>query len=525
MSKQKSASPRLKGAGSTNRTYSVDSAWRDIKGNKVRIGNITYFAPVDPYKIKERKEFRNATKNPYVYRATKIQTTFTVSDGYTTYVVPRSEEELPGEQREQFEKGTKLKIPYWDNQEFTVEQIKDWVDKQVKDMDLQSNIFNGEQLAIEQGRCVLAILPIDKEEDKWIMPEQIRLIRPELTMRPLIDDDTGDFKGVQCTGAKSKQFGNLIPAERCIYITHGFNNELYSDFYGDSKVSRIADIANNLNVILVNDYGNAARRTWRRPSIYGVPIPPQEYGNEETILGKFATDINKNDGEDLAVTGASNKDEVGVQLLSQGGDHGDIGGLEVIRMGLVKSIVTEFGVPGFLLSEADFGPLGGNANLAEVDGYLNTEIKQEKTALEKIVETQLYDRILMILFAVESADELPIKMIHKFNKPKLWTLLTGESLDVLERMMMDGLIDEDGVRDFIGLDELDKETMTTGSDISPGTSRAQSWNRPVTNVNIWGGQTNVDVPTMPKGWGKNSVPTRWTPKLGNKGTLWGGKRR
>lgn len=520
-SKPKHAIPRLKTAKGGQRNYSVDSSWKQIKGQKLKFQGVTVFAPTDPYPAKERKEFRTAMDNPYAYRAARIQTTFTVGDGYTTQILPRSEEDLPSEQIEAFEKTTTLPVPYWDNQSYSAEQIKDWVDKLVKDMDLQTNIFNAEFLAIEQGRCVLAITPLDKDKEtkKWQMPEQIRLIRPEFTMRPLLTDETGELKGVQCTGVASEDNGNVIPAERCIYITHGFNNELYSDFYGDSKIARISDIANTLNIIFNNDYPNAAKRTWRKPNVWGVPIPPQDYGKEEEILGTFINDIHNEDGSDVAVTGASNKEETGVQLLGSGGDHGDISSLEMIRTGLIKAIITAFGIPGFMLSEGDFGTLGGNANLSEIDSYLNTEIKQQRADREKTIETQLYDRILMILFDKEDADELPVRITHKFNKPKIWTLLSTEMFTVFERMLQDGLIDEAGVRDVLGLEEVDKETMSTGSDVTPSSGWANNkWNRPTTNVNIgWGGDISMSNPwgTMPKGWGE---------KLGNNGTIstWNG---
>jgi hypothetical protein len=443
------------------RKINKSNTWKKHTGTAEKFQGIDVFAAVDPYPQKERLDFRSAMNNPYVYRASRIAATFTAGQGYTTDIVPRQEEDLPDEQADAWASQTKIYVPYYDK-EMTPEQINDKIDKMAIDMDLASNLFNGYFTALEQGRCVLALTPLaTNEEGQFMMPEQIRLIRPEFTERPVINDDTSELEGVRIIGVRSPSRDNILPKNRMIYLMHGFNNELFSDYYGESKVSRIADEANTLNIILNQDYERAAESTWYKPPIYSVPIPPQEYGNEDAVLSDFLAKANDSKGQSIAVTGPSSPDEVGVTVIP-GAPNADIGGLEIIRTGLIKAIITAYGLPGFMLAEGDIGKLGGNANIEEIDSYLNQEIRPERLILENIVQKQYFDVILAIMFGVEDATQIPVKIIFKFNKPRLVTLLTPDMFSVLMQMAQAGLIDESGIRDILGIEELDKETMTRG---------------------------------------------------------------
>lgn len=468
--------PRLAAMGLGGRQFDR-SSWRTTQGEKmeVHIGGqgLTVFAPVDPYKQQQRKEFRSAMSNPYVYRASRIQATMTVGQGYTTEIVPRAEEEVPDAQLDAWQHDHKIKVPGWGNEEFTPEQIKDRIDKMAVDMDLSTNIFNAYMTAIEQGRCVLALTPLETDEEgRFFLPEQIKLIRPEFTERPVLDDSTGELKGVRIIGVNSPTKDNILPQGRMIYIMHGFNNELFSDFYGDSKVSRVSDEANTLNIILNQDFERAAENTWYKPPIYSVPIPPQEFGNEDGVLNEFLSKANNSKGQSVAVTGPSAPDEPGVEVLNSP-PTADIGGLDLIRTGLIKAIITAYGLPGFMLSEGDIGKLGGNANIEEVDAYLNQEIRPERIILENMVEKQYFDTILAILFQIDNADDIPVKIKLQFNKPRLVTLLTPDMFEVLMGLVSTGLIDESGLRDILGIEELEKETVSKGSQggARPGASR------------------------------------------------------
>ena len=446
---------------------------------------IDVYAVVDPLKQAQRKELRSAMNNPYVYRASRIATTFTTGQGYTTQIVPREEEELPEEQREQWANSGTFHVPYLDR-DMTPEQIKDFVDRMAVDMDLSVNLFNGYFAALEQGRCVLALTPLaTDEEGNFQLPEAIRLIREEFTERPVVNEDTNELEGVRIIGVHSPEKNNILPKNRMIYLMHGFNNELFSDYYGDSKVARIADEANTLNIILNQDYERAAESTWYKPPVFSVPIPPQEFGNEDQVLNEFLNNANDSKGQSIAVTGPSSKEEVGVDVLNVPVSS-DIGGLEVIRTGLIKAIITAYGLPGFMLAEGDIGKLGGNANIEEIDAYINQEIRPERIVLENIVEKQFYDNILAILFKQPNARQIPLKIKFTFNKPKLMSLMTPDMLLVLTQMMQMNLVDESGVRDMFGLEELDKETLTKGQ-AGGGMPQANTWQNGVQPVqmNLW----------------------------------------
>lgn len=453
----------------SSRKFHVASSWRPLRGTDSTYEGIHVFVPVDPYTQTERREFRTATENPYIYKAIRTTATMVIGQGYTTTVVPRAEEEIPSEQRQAFSQQS-IFVPHF-NREMTIEQIKDYVDKLALKLDLQTNLFNAYTTEMEQGRSVIAMLPLNRNEETGLyqIPQQLKLIRPEHTLRPIVaQDDTGELIGCQVTGAKSKD--GIVSAKRMIYLTNGFNNQLFSDYYGDSKVARVSDLANALSVILTQDYPNAAKHAWFKPRVWAIPIPPQEYGNEKSVVTQFMNEINNSEGKDVGVTGPSNKDDIGVQVMGGDGSRVDSNGLEVIRQGVIKAIITAFGLPSFMLDEGDFGPLGGNSQLTQLDTYLNTEIKPERLNIEVAIESQFYDRILAILFHTEDANSIPIKIKHKFNKPKLWTLLTPDMFSVFMQMVQAQLIDVDGVRDMLGLDELHKETMSLGNDTSPDVS-------------------------------------------------------
>jgi len=496
---------------------------------------IQIFAPVDPYTLAERKEFRSAMDNPYVYRAARIQTTFVTGQGYTTDIVPRAEEEVEEGQLEKWQKTQEFDIPYLDKK-LTPEKLKDKIDKMAIQMDLDDNIFNGYLISLEQGRCALALSPLEREENTkgekldFQLPEKIHLIRPEFTLRPVIDFNIGELVGIEVVGLRSDRVDNILEADRMIYIEHGYNNELFSDHYGDSKIARVSDIANTLNIILNQDYERAAEFTWHQPKVFSVPIHPQNAGQESEILADFLRRNSNSKGQDIAVTGPSKKDEPGVQLLSSGTNSGDVGSLEVMRTGLIKAIITAFGLPGFMLSEGDIGKLGGNANIEEVDMYLNTEIRPEVFKLEATIEAQFYDRILCILFKVHDAKDVPVKMTHKFNKPKIQTLLTPEMVNVMALLQQMGLIDEEGMREALSLEDAKKETMSKGGDSTPGRgtwiqnaaglrwnpTTMPGWNLPredwfnINQGNTWHpeGQGKLG---LPKGWSQVDVNTWLDP--------------
>ena len=149
---------------SANRSINKNNSWKKLQGEQSEYQGIQVFAAVDAYESTERKAFRSAMNNPYVYRASRIHATFCAGQGYTTEIVPRGEEEVPDEQLDAWQKSTSIYVPYW-NKEMTPEQILDKIDKMAIDMDLGSNIFNAYFTSLEQGRCVLALTPLETDEE------------------------------------------------------------------------------------------------------------------------------------------------------------------------------------------------------------------------------------------------------------------------------------------------------------------------------------------------------------------------
>ena len=183
-----------------------------------------------------------------------------------------------------------------------------------------------------------------------------------------------------------------------------------------------------------------------------------------------------------------------------------------------------------MLSEGDIGKLGGNANIEEVDAYLNTEIKPEMLKMEDTIEKQYYDRILLILFKQDNIKDVPIKIKHKFNKPRLATLINPQMYQVLDDMVLKGRIEESGMREILGLDEAEKETISKGGDTTPGrTTWIQNplglrydaagrpgWNIPRSDwfnqsVPDWNGPTGDVKGAMPMGWSQVDEATWLDP--------------
>ena len=490
------------GWGPAGRTVNpAQSDWRKTpampsKAERGEFQGIQVFYPVDPYTNTERKQFRAATSNVYLYRALRILTNFVCGQGYTTKIVPRIEEDLTEEEEELF-RGETTYVPYWD-EEITFDELKDRIDKMAIDMNLAENVFNGYITSLEQGRCVLALTPLDYNEEtgKYGLPQEVRYIRPEFTLRPILDANTAELLGCYIIGSRSTVTPDSIPSNRMIYITHGFNRELFSDYYGDSKVARISDIANNLNLVLEQDYERVAEQTWHKPNTWVIPIAPQDIGNEESIVQEFLTNLNQNSkGRDIAVTTSATTDDKTLEKITNTNNAGDIGGLEVIRGGLIKAIITAFGIPAFMLSEGDFGRLGGNANIEEVDMFLNTEVTPERAKLENILEKQFYDPILCILYDVENPDDLPIKMKHKYNKPTLLTLLPSDMINSLQILVQNNWIDESSLLEILHLEKYRKETMTKGEDIDPNSNKTRGWN------DSWSQKEGIDEAVE---WGDDS---------------------
>ena len=228
-----------------------------------------------------------------------------------------------------------------------------------------------------------------------------------------------------------------------------------------------------------------------------------------SVQDEFNRKINDNSGKDISVTQA-------VELLNSGGgsNTGDIAGLIAIVNEDVDAIMGFYNIPPFMLSKSKEGALGGNNKKEEVDAFLETEIKPEQEIIENIVEDQIYDRLLAILFNIEPEEvsnpkKCPMRMKHFLDKPHIVTSVDLEQYEIAKDQRNEGLIETEDLLDRFGLrsDKAD-DTITGGEDSNP---TVKTWEK----VNKgWSTQTLA----------KGSLLKEWTPKnlWGSKGNDWKG---
>lgn len=468
--KQERPTPSIRTAN-VKRAVSTKGIWKRSRGGtNTEFNGLQVWSPIDPYTTAERDSFRLAMKNPYVYRANILVAKLVCGQGYTTSVVPRGDEDIDEALTENWQREIKIFVPHL-NKEMTPLEIKNFIDRISIDMDLANNIYNAYLTSREQGRGILAFTPIDELEStddtpEFQIPTSIRFIRPEFTLRPYLDPETSELIGVQIVGlTSSQQF--VLPTERMIYIENGFNQELFSDHFGKSQVEEITNVANVLNLIYTDDFVQAAESTWHQPKVFGVPIQPQDFGDEDAVLDKFLKANQNSKGQDIAVVKGPDG-EGGVTVLSATTNSGDISGLNMIAVRCIKAILAYYNIPPFMLSEGDKGSLGGNSNNSEIDMFENSELIPEKLKLDKTVESQYYDKILAILFHVSDPSQVPIKLLHKYNKAKITTMFRPDLYEIGKDMVNEGLIEKSKLADLVGFGEFaKKETATTGEDTSP----------------------------------------------------------
>jgi hypothetical protein len=82
------------------RKINKSNTWKKHTGTSEKVPRYRCICSSRPIQESLRKEFRSAMNNPYVYRASRIATTYTAGQGYTTDIVPRQEEEIPSDQQD-----------------------------------------------------------------------------------------------------------------------------------------------------------------------------------------------------------------------------------------------------------------------------------------------------------------------------------------------------------------------------------------------------------------------------------------
>ncbi len=428
--------------------------------------NFQIFPSVDPYPSELRQLFRILNEeNPWVSRAQSIIQKLVVRP-YTTEIIPRGDVELEPEALLKWQ-DTPLEtsVPFFDEAETnpTPNEIKKFIDKISETLDLKDIIFDAYMFAREQGRTAIGMFPEGRDPDtgKYVMPQALRLIRPELLRRPIVNFDTSELVAVEVTGLTSN--GSRFDANRLIYIYKGKNLDLFSDFYGRSDIRPITDVGKVLLVIYARDYLAASINTWHTPLIFKHNVPGKDFSKINGIMDQFNLDLANNAGKDISVS-------YNVELLNPSGSNsGDIEGLSLIENNCIETIAGFNNIPPFMFSKGKAGNLGGNANKEEIDSFLQTEVEPEQEMLEQVIERQFYDRILAIMFDVEPGDviKIPVTLEQNFETPVIETEIDPAKFDMLMQLVSSGVITMEAAMDKLGLRDMLKENSSTGGDVTP----------------------------------------------------------
>jgi len=446
------------------------------------------YPSTDPYPATLRQLFRILNdENPWVSRAQTIIQKLVVRE-FTTDIFPRGEFEVEPEALEKW-RDTPLENPpsFFDKSDegVTPNDIKKYIDKMSETLDLKDLIFDAYMFAREQGRTAIGMFPEQRDEEtgKYVMPEALRLIRPELLRRPIVNFDTSELVAVEVTGLTSN--GARFDANRLIYIFKSKNLDLYSDFYGRSDIRPIVDVGKVLLIIYGRDYEAASINTWHTPHIFKHTVPGKDYSTINTVMDNFNRDLANNAGKDISVS-------YNVELLNPSGSNpGDITGLALIENQCIDTIAGFNNIPPFMFAKGKAGRMGGNANKEEIDSFLQTEIEPEQEMLEQVIERQFYDRILAILFDVEpnQSGQIPVTLQHNFETPVIQTEIDPAQFNMMMQLVNSGVITIDKAMEKLGIrDMLSDETSSTGGDVSP---TSKTW--PSSGVSPIGTPTNWPV--------------------------------
>ena len=426
--------------------------------------NFQIFPSVDPYPSLLRQLFRILNEeNPWVNRAQTIIQKLVVRE-FTTEMIPRNNDEMTPEELEKWQ-DTPMEVPFFDEQ-VSPNQVKKFIDKMSKSLDLKDLIFDAYMFAREQGRTAIGMFPEQRDPDsgKYVMPQALRLIRPELLRRPIVNFDTSELVAIEVTGLTSN--GSRFDANRLIYMFKGKNLDLFSDFYGKSDIRALVDVGKVLLVIYGRDYEAASINTWHTPYIFKHTVPGKDFSKINSIMDQFNLDLQNNAGKDISVSH-------NVELLNPGGSNpGDITGLALIENQCIDTIAGFNNIPPFMFAKGKAGRLGGNANREELDSFLETEVEPEQEFLEQIIERQFYDRILAIMWDVEPSDvvKVPMRLEHNFETPTIETAVDPAQFNMMMNLVDRGDTTMDKAMDKLGLrDMLKEDSSTIGGDTTPTT--------------------------------------------------------
>lgn len=479
--------------------------------------NLTIYPSVDPIPPEQRQLYTVLMTECWpILKCNKILQQLTIQKS-SRGILPRQNQEINEEALKEWE-DTPIDIPFahmYPNEQknlkpqMTPNEIKTWMDEYCTTLDLDSIVFDVFLFEREQGRCAIGMFPETRNKrGEYKLAEALRLIRPDLMRRPIIDFDDGEFVGVEITGLSSN--GSVLDGNRCAYFQNGKNLELFGDLYGVPSVQAIADLGQALLIIYARDIINAANKTWRTSNVWQHDLPTNVYSKAKAILEDFNHDLANIGNSDISIPH-------NVTLVNGSGTNsGDIAGLKTIEDMCIEGIAGFNHIPPYKLAKGEAGNLGGNANLEENESLLNEEIKPVQERYEKTLESQFYDRILAILFMVEPdmTDDIPIKITHNFEKPIFATAIDPAEWNIMMYLRDGGFTTMDQVMERYGLREMMSNSPTQGADTSPTIKtwerqRHPTWNRNGQN-NGWKNNSWV-TPNLKDTW--NASPLKWGDEL------------
>lgn len=460
--------------------------------------NLTIYPSIDPYPPQDRQLWTLLMQKCWpILKANQILQQLTIQKS-TRSVLPRQNQEINDEALNKWE-NEKITIPLL-GEEMSPAELKNWMDEYCATLDLDSLVFDAYMFEREQGRTVIGMFPEVRNKDgKYVLPTALRLIRPQLLRRPVVDFDNGELVGVEVTGLSSN--GSMLDGNRCVYFNNSKNNELFGDFYGISALRAIDDLGQALLIIYSRDIINAANRTWRTPNIYQHELPTSKYSKAKDILEEFNRDIANAGNADVSIPH-------NVTVVNSTTNSGDISGLLEIERACIEGIAGHNHVPLFQLSKGEAGNMGGNANREENESLLNDEIKPAQERYEETLEKQFYDRILAILFMVEpdEIDQVPIKFVQNYEKPTFNAEIPEKEWQIMMFLVDNGFTTMEKVMERFGIKEMMADSPTQGTDTSP---TRKTWEKQ--KHDSWGQQGNswdkASGWPMPQGNG-------WGPKGG-----------
>lgn len=456
---------------------------KDKLGKLKPFKDLVIYPSIDPYDPEVRAMARLLLEeNPIILASSEILQQLIITDSTRT-VEPRNETELPEGELKKWEE-ISIYVPYWDK-EISPKELLKWFDGYCKSLSVDSLAFDAFLFVREQGRTCIGMFPLQRRSNGMLpLPQALKLIRPELLRRPIVNLDTGEMAGVEVSNLTTN--GSVLDSRRAVYFNHSKNLELFGDFYGKIPIRSLIDVGKVILFIFGRDWLEAVLQTWHTKPIFKHTLPSKDWSKVKPILDEFNTLMEQSQNKTVSVTN-------NVELLNPNGtDAGDIAGINAILELAIKVINGFDNIPLYMVGQGETGNLGGNANKEEVEAFLKTKVKPQQEFYENILKDQLYDRVLAILWNVEpeEIDQVPIQFFHNFEKPNISVKFSMDEWNIMMFLVDNNFTTMEDVLELFGLRHIMTNPADIGSDTSPATktynphirNRHPTWSRKSGNL-------------------------------------------